>query len=328
MRFVGFAVLLLIPVAATPYQVYVLDTILIACIGALGLNLLTGYAGQISVGHAGFVGVGAFSAALLASRAGAPLWLSVPAAGCLAAGVGLAVGLPSARIRGLYLAVSTLAAQALITWALSRPVLAGGGSIAAPRPDLLHDDRAYYLVLLGMVLLAATFIARLSRTHLGRAMLAVRDREIAASVIGINVARVKLAAFALSAFYAGIAGGLLAYLGRSVNYEQFGFDMSIQFLAMIVIGGLASVRGSLIGAVFVTLLPIVLRGIVAPLEAVLPGATSGVISSLQLVLSGVVIVAFMLVQPRGLAHHDMQSWARRARNVAAACGLRTRRAAL
>jgi branched-chain amino acid transport system permease protein len=224
--------------------------------------------------------------------------------------------------------VSTLAAQALITWALSRPALAGGGSIAAPRPDLLHDDRAYYFVLLGVVVLAASFVARLSRTHLGRAMLAVRDREIAASVIGIDVARVKLVAFALSAFYAGIAGGLLAHLGRSVNYEQFGFDMSIQFLAMIVIGGLASVRGSLVGAVFVTLLPIVLRGVVAPLEAVLPGATSGVLSSLQLVLFGVVIVAFMLLQPRGLAHYDVQSWVRRARSVASACGLRRRRAAL
>jgi branched-chain amino acid transport system permease protein len=328
MRFVGFAVLLLVPVVATPYQVYVLDTILIACIGALGLNVLTGYAGQISVGHAGFVGVGAFSAALLASRASAPLWLSVPTAGCSAAAVGLVVGLPSARIRGLYLAVSTLAAQALITWALSRPALAGGGSIAAPRPDLLQDDRAYYFVLLGVLVLAATFIARLSRSHLGRAMLAVRDREIAASVIGIDVARVKLMAFALSALYAGIAGGLLAHLGRSVNYEQFGFEMSIQFLAMIVIGGLASVRGSLVGAAFVTLLPIVLRSVVAPLEGVLPGATSGAISSLQLVLFGVVIVAFMLFQPRGLAQCDVQAWARRARNVAAACGLLLRRAAL
>jgi branched-chain amino acid transport system permease protein len=328
MRFVGFAVLLLIPVVAAPYQVYVLDTILIACVGALGLNLLTGYAGQISVGHAGFVGVGAFSSALLATRAGVPLWLSVPAAGCIAGAVGLAVGLPSARIRGLYLAVSTLAAQALITWALSRPALAGGGSIAAPRPGLLQDDRAYYFVLLGLVALAAAFFSTFGRTHLGRAMLAVRDREIAAAVIGIDVARVKLVAFALSAFYAGVAGALLAHLGRSVNYEQFGFDMSIQFLAMIVIGGLATVRGSLIGAAFVTLLPIGLRGVIAPLEAVLPGATSGVISSLQLVLFGLVIVAFMLLQPRGLAHCNLQPWVRRARNVAAACGMRTRRVAL
>ena len=135
---------LLLPVVASAYQVYVRDTILIACIGALGLNLLIGYAGQISTGHGAFIGVGAFASALLSTRLGAPFWLSVPVAGAITALVGFGVGLPSVRIRGLYLAVSTLAAQVLISWLLSRPFLAGSGSITAPRPEFLQDDRAYY----------------------------------------------------------------------------------------------------------------------------------------------------------------------------------------
>jgi branched-chain amino acid transport system permease protein len=327
MRLLGFVLLLVLPAVATPYQIYVVDTILIACIGALGLNLLTGWTGQISTAHGAFVGLGAFASALLVTRTGAPLWLSLPAAGGIAALVGVGVGLPSARIRGLYLAVSTLAAQALVTWVLSRPALVGGGSVAAPRPEFLRPDGAYYFVILGVLLVAAAFIANLSRSRLGRAMLAVRDREIAASVIGIDVARVKLVAFGVSAFYAGVAGALLAHLGRRVTLEQFGFDLSIEYLAMIVIGGLGSVRGALLGAVFVTLLPIVLRSAMAPVEAVLPGATSGLTSSLQLVVSGLVIVGFMMLQPRGLARLDVSPWARRARNVAAACGLRLRPAA-
>ena len=269
-RIVLIPLFLLLPVVASAYQVYVRDTILIACIGALGLNLLIGYAGQISTGHGAFIGVGAFASALLSTRLGAPFWLSVPVAGAITALVGFGVGLPSVRIRGLYLAVSTLAAQVLISWLLSRPFLAGSGSITAPRPEFLQDDRAYYFALLGVLVLATMFLHNLRRTRPGRAMLAVRDRELAACVIGIDAARVKLAAFGLSAVYAGIAGALLAHLNRSVNFEQFQLDLSIQYLAMVVIGGLGSVRGSLFGAAFVTLLPIVLRTVVASMEDVAP----------------------------------------------------------
>jgi branched-chain amino acid transport system permease protein len=317
--FLLLPLLLVVPLVTSAYQVYVLDTIVIAFVGALGLNLLTGYAGQVSTGHGAFVGVGAFTSALLVTRVGAPIWLSIPAAGCVTALVGLLVGLPSVRIRGLYLAVSTLAAQMLIGWALSRPFLAGSGSIAAPRPDLLHDDHAYYVLLLGVAIAAALFLHNLSRTRLGRAMLAVRDRELAASAIGIDVARTKLAAFSVCAFYAGIAGALLAHLGQSVNFEQFQLDLSIQYLAMIVIGGLATVRGSLMGAAFITLLPILLRVIMQPLESLLPDTVSGLASSLQLVLFGLVIVASMLLQPRGLASLPLRAWVRRGPAVRAAC---------
>jgi branched-chain amino acid transport system permease protein len=290
-----------LPFLATQYQVYVANTILVACIGVLGLNLLTGLTGQISIGHGAFVGVGAFTSALLVTRAGAPLWLSIPAAGALTTVIGCLFGLPSVRIKGLYLAVATLAAQMIVEWTLSRPMIAGSGSVPAPRPDVLQDDHAYYVVLLVVTVAATLFARNLTRTRVGRAMLAVRDREVAAAVIGIDASRVKLMAFGLSAFYAGIAGALLAHLSRSVNFEQFRLELSIQYLAMIVIGGLGSVRGSVLGAVFVTLLPIALRSALAPVQSVIPTSATQLLSSAQVLLFGLVIVASMLLQPSGLA---------------------------
>jgi branched-chain amino acid transport system permease protein len=290
-----------VPLLATPYQIYVVDTMLIASIGALGLNLLTGYAGQISIGHGGFLGVGAFASALLVTKAGVPFWVSVPAAGAITALVGLAFGIPSVRIKGLYLAIATLAAQVIIEWALSRPAIAGTGSVAAPRPAVLQDDRAYYFVLLSVVVVAVVLAENILRTRIGRALVAVRDQDIAASVIGINVARYKLLAFGLSSFYAGIAGALLGHLGTAVNFEQFQVDLSIQYLAMIVIGGLGSIPGSIFGAAFITILPIVIRNVVDAFKGVLPGNSAILLSSAQFFLFGLVIVVFMIVEPQGLA---------------------------
>jgi branched-chain amino acid transport system permease protein len=295
------AMYVVVPLFASAYQIYLVDTILIACIGALGLNLLTGYAGQISIGHGGFLGVGAFTSALLVTKAGLPFWISVPAAGLVTALVGLIFGIPSVRIKGLYLAIATLAAQVIIEWALSRPAIAGTGSIAAPRPPLVQDDRAYYFVLLTVTVVAVVFAENLLRTRIGRALVAVRDQDIAASVIGVNVARYKLLAFGLSSFYAGIAGALLGHLGKAVNFEQFQLDLSIQYLAMIVIGGLGSIPGSLFGAAFITILPIVLRNVVDTLGGILPGSPAILFSSAQLFLFGLVIVLFMIVEPQGLA---------------------------
>jgi branched-chain amino acid transport system permease protein len=287
---------------------YVVDTILVACIGALGLNLLTGSAGQISIGHGAFMGVGAFASALLVSRAGVPFWLSVPLAATTTALIGLAFGLPSVRIKGLYLAIATLAAQVIIDWALSRPAISGSGSVPAPRPEALQDDRAYYFVLLGCTVLAVVFLENVLRTRIGRAMVAVRDQDIAASVIGVNVARYKLLAFGVSSFYAGLAGALLGHLGQAVNVEQFQLDLSIQYLAMIVIGGLGSIPGAIFGAMFITLLPIVLRDVVG----LAPGNSAVLLSSAQYFLFGLVIVLFMLLEPQGLARvwRNVKSWFR------------------
>ena len=165
----------------------------------------------------------------------------------------------------------------------------------------MQDDRAYYFVLLSLAVGAVVFAHNILRTRIGRALIAVRDREIAASAIGVDVGRYKLLAFGLSSAYAGVAGALLGHLSRAVNYEQFQLDLSIQYLAMIVIGGLGSLTGSILGAVFITLMPILLRNLVSIFEGVLPGNGAIILSSTQTFLFGLVIVAFMVFQPRGLA---------------------------
>ena len=296
---------LLVPLAATSYQMYVLDTILIACVGALGLNLLTGFAGQVSIGHGAFLGVGAFASALLGAKAGLPFWISVPVAGLITAVVGMIFGIPSVRIKGLYLAIATLAAQVIIEWALARPAIAGTGSVPAPRPSLgpfsFDDDRAYYFIVLTITVAAVFVTENFVRTRVGRAFVAVRDQDVAAEVLGVDVPRYKLLAFGLSSFYAGIAGALLGHLSKAVNYEQFTIDLSIQYLAMIVIGGLGSIPGTIFGAAFITLLPIVLRDVLNTLKDVIPGYTPTMFSSIQFFLFGFVIVLFMIFEPQGLA---------------------------
>lgn len=296
---------LVVPLVASSYQMYVLDTILVACIGALGLNLLTGYAGQVSIGHGGFLGIGAFASALLVTRVGIPFWISVPLAGLITAVVGMIFGIPSVRIKGLYLAIATLAAQVIIDWLLARPAIAGTGSIPAPRPAIgdfsFNDDRAYYFVVLTIAVLAVLVTENLVRTRIGRAFVAVRDQDIAAEVLGVDVPRFKLMAFGVSSFYAGVAGALVGHLAKAVNYEQFSVALSIQYLAMIVIGGLGSIPGSIFGAAFITLLPIVLRDAVDRFKDVLPGNSAILFSSAQFFLFGFVIVVFMIVEPQGLA---------------------------
>ena len=267
----------------------------------MGLNLLTGSTGLISIGHGGFVGVGAFTSALLVSKLGAPLWLSVPAAGVLTALVGLVVGLPSLRIKGMYLAIATLAAQVIIEWVLSRPGVAGTGAIAAPRPASLQDDRVYYFVLLSVAVAAVVFAHNVLRTRVGRALVAVRDREVAASVIGVDAGRYKLLAFGLSSLYAGIAGALLGHLGRAVNYEQFQLESVDPVPGHDRHRRSGQPAGSILGAVFITLLPIVLRNAVSTFEGVLPGNGAILLSSVQTFLFGLVIVLFMVFQPLGLA---------------------------
>jgi branched-chain amino acid transport system permease protein len=291
----------LVPLLASPYQIYVIDTIVIASIGAMGLNLLTGHAGQVSVGMGGFLGVGAFTSALLVSRLALPIWVGVPVAALTTGVVGVLFGLPSARIKGLYLAIATLAAQVIIEWVLNRPAIAGGGSVPAPRPALLQDDTAYYFLLLTIAVLTIALARKLLCSRIGMALSAVRDNEVAASVVGVDVARHKLLAFGLSSFYAGLAGALLGHLGQAVNVEQFQLQVSIQYLAMIVIGGLGTIRGSILGAIFVTVVPIVLRLVGPPVEALSPDLSTTFVSSIQVILFGVVIVVFMIIEPHGLA---------------------------
>src|SRR5437762_3452448 len=255
-----FAVIL--PLSLHEYYLSIINLSLIAIVGALGLNILVGYTGQISVGHAAFMSVGAYTAANLAVKAGLPFWITLPAGGLMAALIGAVVGIPSLRIKGLYLAIATLAGQLIIEWTINHVTFISGGvqaSIEVPRPRIgpyvLSGQRAMYFFLLFFVVVAVVGTMNLMRSRIGRAFVAIRDQDIAAEIIGINIFHYKLLAFAISSFYAGVTGVLYTYYLGIANYEQFQLTVSIDYLAMIIIGGLGSVLGSLLGSIFVTLLP-------------------------------------------------------------------------
>jgi len=300
---------LVIPLALHEYYLSVANLVWVAVIGALGLNILVGYTGQVSIGHGAFMSVGAYTAANLATRLDSPWPVNLLAGGLMAALVGAVVGIPSLRIKGLYLAIATLAGQLIIEWTINHVTFISGGvqaSIEVPRPRLgtmiLDSQRDMYYFLLVFVVLAIVGTMNLVRSRVGRAFIAIRDRDIAAEIIGINIFRYKLLAFAISSFYAGVTGVLYTYFLGIANYEQFQIGVSIDYLAMIIIGGLGSVLGSIFGAIFVTLLPIVIRYAMEAFGGIFfsQATVLNLIPNLRLMLFGALIIAFLIVEPEGL----------------------------
>jgi branched-chain amino acid transport system permease protein len=286
----------------------VLIPVLILSIAAIGLNILTGYCGQLSLGTGGFMAVGAYAAYNLILRVPeVNLILVFAFGGLMAMLVGVVFGLPSLRIKGLYLAVATLAAQFFIEWAFARVKwftnYAPSGSVAVGNLELFGisidtPDRKYLLVLAITVVLALA-AKNLVRGRLGRMWMAMRDMDIAAEIIGIRPLHAKLSAFAVSSFYIGVAGALWAFL-RLGSWEPLAFDInrSFQVLFMIIIGGLGSILGSFLGAIFIVLTPIFLNQLPNWLGISLSTAT---ISHIEFMLFGALIVFFLIVEPHGLA---------------------------
>lgn len=301
-----FAALYLLPLLLSNYHVSILNMVGIYSIAALGLNILTGFTGQISVGHGAFTGVGAFTAGFLMARQGWPFWLAAPAAGAVAAAVGALFGLPSARLKGLYLAIASIAAQVILNFVFVRAEYFTGGihSLSVPRPQIfgyeIDSEKAFWVLILTAALLLGCFAQNLFRTRVGRAFIAVRDRDLAAEVMGIDLFRYKILAFACSAFYAGIAGALLAPYNLIINHEQFGIGLSVLLLAMVIIGGLGSVTGSVYGAGFMVLLPVLVREGSAALAGLFP-TISGKVLLLKDLTFGAVIILFLVFEPEGLA---------------------------
>jgi branched-chain amino acid transport system permease protein len=302
-------VVLAVPFAAAEYYLSIVNLIFIAIVGAIGLNILVGNTGQVSIGHGAFMSVGAYTAANLIVRLHAPFWVAIPAAGAMAALVGAVVGIPSLRIRGIYLVISTLAAQLIIEWLINHVHGISGGtqaSIIVPRPTVfgyeLKTQRQFYFFLASFVALAIVSALNLGRTRVGRAFIAIRDQDIAAEILGINIARYKLTAFMISSFYAGVSGVLYTYFLGVANYEQFQIGVSIDYLAMIIIGGLGSVRGSVLGAIFVTVLPLVVRQLLEGLGSLFSlGTKMGqYIPQMRLSIFGALIIIFLVVEPDGL----------------------------
>jgi branched-chain amino acid transport system permease protein len=308
---IGFAVLFFIicPMLLGEYYLSIINIAAIAVVGALGLNILLGYTGQISIGHAAFMSVGAYTAANFAVHFDMPFWITLPAGGLMAAAIGILVGLPSLRVKGLYLAIATLAAQFIIEWVLNHtPAISGGvqASIEMPRPVffgiVLNTQAELYFFILPVTAVAIIATLNLVRSRLGRAFVAIRDQEIAAEIIGINVYRHKLIAFGISSFYAGITGVLYTYYFGIANYEAFQLPISIDYLAMVIIGGLGSVLGSVFGAVFVTLLPIGIRIFMETVGVYFVDGVylAQVIAQMRLILFGGLIIVFLVIEPEGL----------------------------
>lgn len=297
--------LLLFPLGANGYIIGLACVLGIHVIAAAGLNIMTGYTGLISLGHAAFMGVGCYTAAYLAQR-GVPFWLTIPAGGAMCALLGLVVGIPSLRIKGLYLAVATLAMQFILIFVFREWESVTGGVRGVSVPDatlfgmeLDNDYRMYYVILpcAALLLVAAR---NLFRTRIGRAFIAIRDKDISAEVLGIDLFKYKLLAFAIGSFYAGVAGALLGYFYRAMTPEYFTLALSIFYLAAIIVGGLGSTIGTIFGAFFMTLIPELLRAGVSFAALWAPSATE-ILSPVREIVFGALIIAFLVFEPHGLA---------------------------
>jgi branched-chain amino acid transport system permease protein len=300
-----FVLLILFPFIANSHLLYIANMIGFAVIGAVGLNLLTGFTGQISLGHAAFVGIGAYTSASLITRCGVSFWLSVPLAGLVSALAGFLIGLPSLRVKGLYLSMATLASQFIfgfifVHWESMTKGITG---IHIPPPAIggfqFETERKFYWITLIFVILAVGYARNLVRSKMGRAFMAVRDRDLAAEIMGIDLFRYKLSSFAISSFYAGVAGALWVSFLKVVTPEHFPFMLSIEYLAMIIVGGLGSVLGSVFGAIFMTLVPETLSVLSDVIKEMAPGWESLIIPFKEVVF-GFLIVAFLVFEPRGL----------------------------
>lgn len=294
-----------LPLYGSDYVLAIACIVGIHVIATLGLNLTTGNTGLISLSHAAFLGVGCYTVAWL-SRFGVPFYITLPAGGAVAALIGLLVGLPSLRVKGLYLAIATLAAHFILTFVFREweSVTGGVAGTSIPRANLfgfefIGDRRNFYLIF-GCAFVMAIAARNLARTHIGRAFVAVRDRDISAEILGVNLLRTKLLAFAIGAFYAGVAGGLLGYFYGAITPEYFTFTLSVFYLAAIIVGGLGTVLGSVLGALFMTFVPEVLRTVAHLSSQSLPGIAAVLLPMGQVVF-GLLIIMFLIFEPHGLA---------------------------
>jgi branched-chain amino acid transport system permease protein len=305
-RLVLIALLLLtLPFVLSPFWLTIVNNIGIAVVGAIGLNILTGHTGLISLGQGAFLGVGAYTTAILVTRFDMPALVGIVGAVVVTAAVGTFFGLPSLRLKGLYLAMATLAAQFILLFLMRNWEFVTGGTdaIVMSSPQILdytlRTDFAWYWVIMAVAVLVVLGARNLFRTGLGRSFHAVRDQDIAAAVMGIDVGKHKLIAFAISSGLVGLAGAMTAHYRTIVTWERFTLDISILYLAMIIVGGLGSVAGSVYGATFMTVLPAMIQQFARNVRDTLP-ALAREMPAIQLMIFGLVIVLFLLFEPRGL----------------------------
>lgn len=302
-----FFIFVLFPLAANDYFLDVAINIGITVIALVGLQILMGFAGQISLGHVAFMGVGAYTSAALSFHLNWPFWITMPIAALFSGFLGLLVGLPSLRIRGFYIAVSTLAVHYIIMWTILH-----GGEVTQGISGLSSNEisigsfvfdnefKMYFLIMIFAVVMV--FLTNnIMRTKIGRAFLAVRDNDLAAEFMGINVFHTKLLAFILGSVYAGIAGSLLAHYQGIITVEQFTLHQSIWMLGMLIIGG-ASITGAIMGAIFLRLLEQFVLFMAPFIGSIFPSFAVSVVAGFMQIFFGAVIICFLIFEPRGLSH--------------------------
>ena len=315
---VSLAVFLLVlagfPFVASPFALDLACQVFLASVGALSLMLLTGYAGQISLGHAGLIAAGAFTTGILAREIHAPFWITLPASAATGIVLGFVFGLPSLRLRGLYLAVSTLALHFVVIYLGGEYETKRGFStgIIVDPPSLagfkLSGGRAWYFVLLAAAAVSLLICINLLRSRSGRAFRAVHARETVAEALGISIAGYKLLAFVISSSMTSVAGCLFAYYRGFVSIEAFDLFLSIEYVAMIIIGGMGSLLGALLGATFVTLFPYAIEALLQLLPNV--EKLAGDIFAVNYASFGVVMILFLVFEPLGLVGiwHRLQNY--------------------
>ncbi len=305
----GMVILFLLPLLLSDYLNNFLALICINIIVVLGLNLLTGYCGQISLGQSAFVAVGAYTAGILYATYHVPFLLAILCAIVISAVSGIIVGLPSVRLKGFYLALSTIAFQFIVYWVIFKAdvITKGGYGLAIPAVKIFgitFDTRVKVAYLCIVFVVILTYFAKnIARTRTGRAFVAVRDNDLAAEVMGIALTKTKLTAFLISSIYAGIAGALYALYFRWLMPDLFTLTQSVWYLAMVIVGGMGSVVGSILGTVFIVCLKEITRVWFAQLAAALPGILSvGMGTGISYISLGLAIAFFLVLEPRGLSH--------------------------
>jgi len=308
--FAVFAVAVVtVPLYLGEFHIYFLSTLGVAVLSAMGLNILTGYTGLISLGHAAFMGVGAYTCGVLINQYHWPFYLAILGAGALGALIGVFIGVPALRIKGLYLAIATLAFQFIASYTFLKwtSMTGGAAGINLPSPRLgswvLSSHTEFYYIMLFFVSLGLYAAKNLFRSKYGRALMAIRDNDISAEVAGIPVFRYKILSFVISSFYASMAGALYGIMLRTAIPDEFGLDISINYLAMVIIGGMGTILGSFLGAAFLVVIPELLNWTVSLLSGFFadPNAIVILLSPIKMMFLGFLIMFFIHVEPTGLA---------------------------
>ena len=303
--FIFLLVLFTCPLFLSDRMLTIMTMIGIAIISVHGLNILTGYCGQISIGHVGFMAVGAYTSAILTVKLGWPFWAAMPCAALAAGMAGLVFGLPSLKIKGFYLIMATISAHFIIIWLVLhlRSLTGGPDGMPVPKPQIggivLASKASYFYLVMAMACLATFLAINIIRTRAGRAFVAIRDNDLAAEVMGISLWSYKLQAFFIGCVYAGVAGALLVHYYAFASVDQFPFMDSVWYLGMLIVGGMGSIPGAILGAVSLKLLDELVT-VVGPILSKAVAAQAA--ASLALITRGLVIILFLIFEPRGLAH--------------------------